>query len=82
MGCKACEQRRQKALETRRRFRDEKVARLTEDCDEGDASACRVLRSMLGTEAYDRENKFRSELHRLMSIAKRQEITNRKNYRA
>ena len=64
MGCKACELRRQKALETRRRVRDEKVARLTEGCDEGDQNACRVLRSILGSEAHDRENKFRSEHHR------------------
>ena len=44
MGCKACGQRRQKALETHRRIRDEKVARLTKGCDEGDQNSCRVLR--------------------------------------
>ena len=64
MGCKACEQRRQKDIETRRQIRDEKVARLTKGSDEGDAVACRVLRSLLATEAYNRENKFRSEHHR------------------
>ena len=63
MGCSRCQQRRQKALETRRKFRDEKVARLTKGCDEGDANACRTLRSLLGSEKYDRENKFKSELH-------------------
>ena len=63
MACKACEQRRQKALEARRKFRDEKVARLTAGCDAGDQDACRTLRSLLGSEKYDRENKFKSELH-------------------
>lgn len=64
MPCQACEQRRQKALETRRRLRDEKVARLTAGCDAGNQDACRTLRSLLGSEKYDRESKFRSELHR------------------
>jgi len=63
MGCKACEKRRQQALEKRREFRNAKVARLTAGCDAGDQNACRTLRSLLGSEKYDRENKFRSELH-------------------
>ena len=64
MGCKGFERRRQKALETRSWLRDEKIARLTKGCDQGDANACWVLRSRLGTEAYDRKNKFRSGIHR------------------
>jgi len=40
MGCKDFERRRQKALETRSRLRDEKIARLTKSCDQGDAKAC------------------------------------------
>ena len=64
MGCKQCQKRREEALRKRRQFRDEKVARLTKGCDEGDENACRVLRSILQSEAYEREHKFRSELHR------------------
>jgi len=64
MGCKACEQRRQKALETRRRMRDAKVARLTKGCDEGDQNACRTLRSLLLSEQFHAENQFKPELHR------------------
>lgn len=44
MGCRACAKRRKKAFETRKRIRDEKVARLTKGCDEGDQNPCRVLR--------------------------------------
>ena len=64
MGCKQCQKNRERALARRKQLRDAKVARLTKGCDAGDANACRTLRSLLGSEKYDRENKFRSELHR------------------
>lgn len=64
MGCSRRQQRRQQALETRRKLRDEKVARLTKGCDAGDQRSCMELQNILQTEQFLRQNQFKPELHR------------------
>ena len=64
MGCKACQQKRQKALERRRELMEQKQSRLAEQCDQGDQSACRALHNLQATQAYREQHRYQHEHHR------------------
>ena len=64
MGCSACQRRRKAALEKRRQLLNQKVQRLTDECNAGNESVCLTLRSVIATENFRRDNQFRPEMHR------------------
>ena len=71
MGCKACQGRRQRALERRRELMAAKVARLEQGCSEGRQRDCRELHNLDAADAYREQNRFRLELHRVRTTTDR-----------